>query len=87
MFEKQYKERKYIIGPPLSFANGVSLHLLGMISNGAFDHITKLKVIIGHLGEHIKFDFWRINHWFEDIEKPNGIVAKKTLTEYFNESI
>ncbi|KAL9544019.1 hypothetical protein MBANPS3_007836 [Mucor bainieri] len=87
MFEKQYKERKYLIGPPLSFANGVSLHLLGMISNGVFDRFPKLKVIVGHLGEHIPFDFWRINHWFEDIEKPNGMVAKKTLAEYFNENI
>lgn len=42
LFEKQYAERPYLIGPPLSFANGVSLHLLGMISNGVFDRFPRL---------------------------------------------
>lgn len=31
----------------MSFANGVSAHLLGMIVNGVFDRFPKLKVIIG----------------------------------------
>ncbi|KAI9278889.1 amidohydrolase family protein [Phascolomyces articulosus] len=87
IYEKQYKDRKYLIGPPLSFANGVSLHILGMISNGVFDRFPKLNIIIGHLGEHIPFDMWRIHHWFEDIEKPLGMKAKKTIKEYFNENI
>ncbi|KAL7320323.1 hypothetical protein PS15m_000220 [Mucor circinelloides] len=52
-----------------------------MIKNGVFDRFLKLKVIIGHLGEYILFDFWRINHWFEDFVKINGMAAKKTLTE------
>ncbi|CDS05966.1 hypothetical protein LRAMOSA08494 [Lichtheimia ramosa] len=87
IYEKQYKDRRYLIGPPLSFANNVSLHLLGMISNGVFDRFPKLQVIVGHLGEHIPFDFWRINHWFEDIEKPLGMVAKRTLRDYFQDNI
>ncbi|KAK4517828.1 Chromatin assembly factor 1 subunit [Mucor velutinosus] len=73
--------------PSLIFSNGVSLYLLGMISNSVSDRFPKLKVIVGHLGEHIPFDFWRINHWFGDIKKPNGMVAKKTLAEYFDEHI
>ena len=63
-----YKDRAALIGPVLSFANNVSVHLLGMIVNGVFDRHPKLKVIIGHLGEHIPFDMWRINHWIEDSE-------------------
>ncbi|KAF7886498.1 uncharacterized protein EAF01_011176 [Botrytis porri] len=84
MYEKQCAQRKYLIGPPLSFANAVSLHVLGLISNGVCDRFPKLKLIIGHLGEHISFDFWRINHWFEDVEKhlaeKNGDIPwKKTI--------
>ncbi|KAL3425707.1 amidohydrolase family protein [Phlyctema vagabunda] len=91
-YKKQFAERKYLIGPPLSFANAVSLHILGMISNGVFDRFPKLKVIIGHLGEHIPFDFWRINHWFEDVEKPLAAKAgdhvwKKTVVDYFKTNI
>jgi predicted TIM-barrel fold metal-dependent hydrolase len=60
-----WKDRQWLIGPPLSFAVGVSLHALGMVTNGVFDRHPKAQVILGHLGEHIPFDMWRINHWFE----------------------
>lgn len=48
-----YGQRENGFEPPLSFAQGVSLHILGMVINGVFDRFPKLKVIIGHLGEHI----------------------------------
>ncbi|SPO44506.1 related to 5-carboxyvanillate decarboxylase [Moesziomyces antarcticus] len=83
-----YKDRAALIGPVLSFANNVSAHLLGMIVNGVFDRHPKLKIIVGHLGEHIPFDLWRINHWLEDVHKPRGAVSmKKTIRDYFNENI
>jgi 2,3-dihydroxybenzoate decarboxylase len=87
--EKLWADRKWLIGPPLSFAQGVSLHLLGMVTNGLFDRFPKLKIVIGHLGEHIPFDLWRINHWFEDVKKPLGLkeTCKKTIREYFAENI
>lgn len=58
-----------------------------MVTNGVFDRFPKLKVIIGHLGEHIPFDLWRINHWFEDIKKPLGLDCKKTIRDYFQQNI
>lgn len=89
VFEKLWADRKWLVGPPLSFAQGVSLHLLGMITNGVFDRHPKLQIIIGHNGEHVPFDLWRINHWFEDIKKPLGLAAtcKKTIYEYFAQNI
>lgn len=33
-YDLQYAQRKYLVGPPLSFANAVSLHLLGIMTNG-----------------------------------------------------
>lgn len=91
-FKKQYAQRKYLIGPPLSFANGVSLHVLGIITNGVFDRFPKLKLIMGHLGEHIPFDFWRINHWLEDVERPlaqraGDVFAEKDIYHYFKNNI
>ncbi|KXT15301.1 hypothetical protein AC579_2803 [Pseudocercospora musae] len=86
-YEKLWAPRKWLVGPPLSFAQGVSLHLLGMVTNGVFDRFPKLQVVIGHLGEHLPFDLWRINHWFEDIKKPLGLDCKKTIREYFAQNI
>lgn len=87
MYERLWAKRKWLVGPPLSFAQGVSLHLLGMVTNGVFDRHPTLKVVIGHLGEHIPFDLWRINHWFEDVKKPLGLSCKKTIRDYFAENI
>ncbi|KAH8427393.1 amidohydrolase family protein [Aspergillus melleus] len=91
-YRQQYAGRKYLVGPPLSFANGVSLHLLGLITNGVFDRFPTLKVIVGHLGEHIPFDFWRINHWLEDVERPlatkaGDAMSKRDIYYYFKNNI
>lgn len=86
-FESRWAARKWLVGPPLSFAQGVSLHLLGMITNKVFDRFPKLQVIIGHLGEHIPFDLWRINHWFEDVKKPLGLDCEKTIYDYFHQNV
>jgi 2,3-dihydroxybenzoate decarboxylase len=92
ILEKLFAQRQNLIGPPLSFANGVNLHTLGLISNGVFDRFPTLKVIIGHFSEHIPFDFWRINHWFEDVKKPiakdeNRVMCQKTIYDYFKQNI
>jgi 2,3-dihydroxybenzoate decarboxylase len=58
-----------------------------MVTNGVFDRNPKLQVIIGHLGEHIAFDLWRIYHWFEDIKKPLGMPVERTIRDYFRENI
>jgi 2,3-dihydroxybenzoate decarboxylase len=91
-YETFYRDRKYLVGPPLSFANGVSLHLLGIMTNGVFDRFPKLKIIVGHLGEHIPFDFWRINHWLEDVERPlaakaGDVFCEKDIYHYFKNNI
>lgn len=86
-YNKLWAARKWLVGPPLSFAQGVSLHVLGMATNGVFDRFPKVQVILGHLGEHIPFDLWRINHWFEDVKKPLGLDCKKTIRDYFAQNI
>lgn len=60
-----------------------------MVTNGVFDRHPSLQIIIGHLGEHLPFDLWRINHWFEDRKKPLGLAAqcRKTIREYFAQNI
>ncbi|KAI3057216.1 hypothetical protein CBS147353_11042 [Aspergillus niger] len=92
IYEKLYAQRPFLLGPPLSFANDVSLHILGLISNGVFDRFPKAKVIIGHQGEHIPYDFWRINHWFNDVERPlakeqGRVMCEKDIYHYFKNNI
>ncbi|KAF9886761.1 hypothetical protein FE257_011138 [Aspergillus nanangensis] len=91
-FQQLYAQRKYLVGPPLSFALDVSLHVMGLITNGVFDRHPKLKVIVGHLGERIPMDFWRTNHWLEDVERPlatprGDTMSKKDIYYYFKHNI
>lgn len=60
-----------------------------MVTNGVFDRHPKLQVVIGHLGEHIVADLWRINHWLEDVKKPQGLRNQeaKSLRQYFRDNI
>ncbi|GIK03479.1 hypothetical protein Aspvir_007551 [Aspergillus viridinutans] len=92
ILEKLYSQRPLLIGSTLSFANGVSLDALGLIGNGVLDRLPTVKVIIGHLGELIPFDYWRLSHSFEDVEKPiaeekGKVLCKNTVYDYFKQNI
>ncbi|EHK22112.1 uncharacterized protein TRIVIDRAFT_230741 [Trichoderma virens Gv29-8] len=91
-YNQVWAQRKYLIGPPLSFANDVSVHIMGLITNGVFDRHPKAKLLVGHLGEHLPFDFWRTNHWLEDVERPlassrGDTMSQKPLLHYFKNNI
>ena len=83
-YEEIWNDREFLVGPVESFANGVSVHTLGLIINGVFDRYPNLKFIIGHLGEKLPIDLWRINHWFED-RQPK--TCKRTIYDYFKQNI
>lgn len=89
IFEKLYKDRTPLIGPCMSFPNNVALHLTSMIIKGVFDRHPKLKVIVGHFGEKIPIDLWRINHWIEDVHKKRKSITemKHDLWYYFKTNI
>ncbi|KAJ7136708.1 hypothetical protein C8R44DRAFT_868833 [Mycena epipterygia] len=87
-YAKFWAARPALVGPCMSFANGVSTHLMGMIVNGVFDRHPTLKIIIGHMGEKLPIDLWRMSHWLEDVHKPRGAVKmQRTLREYFASNI
>lgn len=91
-YKEHYENRKYLVGPPQSFCNAVGRHVMGLITNGVFDRFPNLKLILGHLGERIPFDFWRANHWINDVERPlakkNGdTMCERDVLHYFKNNI
>lgn len=92
-FDKLYSARKILTGPGLSFAHGVGLHLMGIVVNGVFDRFPELKIIVGHLGEGIPFDFARTNQWIQKVKWPAALSAGETVCEqddieyYFRKNI
>jgi 2,3-dihydroxybenzoate decarboxylase len=75
--------RKWLAASAYYFAHGVSLHLLGIVVNGVFDRFPQLKVIIGHMGEHVVGHRWRADHRLDVVQMSRGLPMKATLKEYF----
>ena len=56
-----YDGHPWLKSAPWGFAIETSIHSLRMCGSGMFDDYPNLKIIIGHLGEHIPYDLWRID--------------------------
>jgi len=61
------------------------MHALRLMGSGLFDEYPKLQLVIGHLGERIPFDLWRLDHRLK--KSPQGIPAKKTMREYMRNNV
>jgi 2,3-dihydroxybenzoate decarboxylase len=77
---QSYQGHPWLIGSPWGFAEETALHALRLMGSGLFDKHPKLQIVLGHLGERIPYDLWRLDHRLAKV--PNR-PAKRTMTEYF----
>jgi gamma-resorcylate decarboxylase len=77
---QRYEGHPWLIGSPWDFAEETAIHSLRLMGSGLFDDYPKLQIVIGHLGERIPFDLWRLDH---RLSKLPGRPAKRTMAEYF----
>ncbi len=68
-----------------AFAMETAMHALRLMGSGLFDEFPRLKLVLGHLGERIPYDMWRVDHRIK--KSPRGIPAKKTISEYMRENV
>jgi 2,3-dihydroxybenzoate decarboxylase len=96
VIQKQLWEGRQGWGPQV-FSTGVSIHTLGLCGNGVFDRFPKVQFVIGHLGEGLPADIWRLDHckYVSDLAEGIGmekgrfmrIKCKKPLIYYFKNNI
>ena len=77
---QRYEGHPWLIGSPWDFAEETAIHSLRLMGCGLFDDYPKLQIVIGHLGERIPFDLWRLDHRLSMLP---GRPAKRTMAEYF----
>jgi 2,3-dihydroxybenzoate decarboxylase len=53
--------------------------------SGLFDRHPRLTLILGHLGEGLPYNVWRIDHRLRKM--PQGIPARRTITEYLRSNV
>jgi gamma-resorcylate decarboxylase len=78
-----YEGHPWLIASPWGFAEETAMHALRLMGCGLFDEYPKLKIVLGHLGERIPYDLWRLDH---RLRKVPGRPAKRTMGEYFREN-
>ncbi len=75
-----YEGHPELFGAVWTFTVETATHALRLMTSGLFDRFPRLTVILGHLGEILPFNIWRINHrisYMGDL-----IRFKKSLTHY-----
>ncbi len=80
---KQYDGHPWMLGPNWAFAAETSVHALRLIGSGLFDELPRLKIVLGHLGEGIPVQLWRIdgrNGWMNEKHR---YPAKHGVGHYF----
>ena len=75
-----YDGHPWLVGSPWGFADETALHALRLMGSGLFDECPKLQIVLGHLGERIPYDLWRLDHRLNKV--PNR-PAKRPMGEYF----
>lgn len=82
---QHYEGHPWLLSSAWGFAVETSIHLLRLIGSCLFDEFPKLQIVVGHLGERIPYDMWRIDHRIETI--PAGYPAQKPMSDYMRSNI
>jgi predicted TIM-barrel fold metal-dependent hydrolase len=82
-WSKIYEGHRWLLGPNWAFAAETAVHALRLIGSGIFDECPNLQIVLGHLGEGIPVQLWRIdgrNMWMGE---PHRYPAKHGVGHYF----
>ena len=59
--------------------------MLRLIGSCLFDEFPSLQVVLGHLGERIPFDMWRLDNRIARV--PHGYPAKHPMSHYLRNNV
>ena len=75
-----YQDHPWFLGSAWAFGVETATHALRLMGSGLFDRYPRLKIILGHLGEGLPYNIWRVDHRLS--KTPRGIPAKRPMAEY-----
>ena len=77
---QSYDGHPWLFSAAWGFSRETSIHALRLIGSGLFDDFPNLQIVLGHLGERIPYDMWRLDHRIRKV--PNGYPCKKPMGDY-----
>ncbi len=81
---ENYEGHPWLMSAPWGFAVETSIHSLRLCGSGLFDDYPNLRVCIGHIGENIPFDLWRLDARMRFSRR--SYRGKRPLGDYFREN-
>lgn len=82
--DQDYQGFEWLKHAAWEFSTHTGLHTLRIITSGVFDRFPKAQLIIGHNGEHIVHDLWRIDNRIK--LTPFGYIGK-SVRSYFRTNV
>jgi len=83
--EPIYDGVPWLTGPTWAFAVETSIHALRLMASGLFDRHPGLQMILGHFGEGIPFNVWRIDHILRKGRR--GMPCEREIGDYLRDNV
>jgi 2,3-dihydroxybenzoate decarboxylase len=81
-----YAGHPWMMGAAWAFGNETAVHALRLMGSGLFDEYPRLSIVLGHLGEGLPFNLWRIDHCNAAAVKTDGGPAKRPIADYVRDN-
>lgn len=81
-----YEGHPWLMGPTWAFAQETAVHSLRLMCSGLFDEHPGLKIVIGHMGEGLPFNMWRVDNRNAWVQAAPKYPAKRRIGDYFQEN-
>jgi len=82
--QQAYDGHPWLVGSAWGFAVETSIHALRLMGSGLFDEYPKLQVILGHLGEGLPCNIWRVDHRISKLRR--GTKASLSMAHYLRKN-
>ena len=79
-----YEGHRWLFSPVWDFGSETATQALRLIGSGLFDEYPRLQIVLGHLGERLPFDMWRIDNLMDHM--PERYPAAKKVSEYLRQN-
>lgn len=80
-----YEGHRWLYSPVWDFGSETATQALRLIGSGLFDEFPGLQIVLGHLGERIPYDMWRIDNLMSKM--PLSYPATKRVSDYMRENV
>jgi gamma-resorcylate decarboxylase len=78
-----YTGHAWLLGPTWAFGQETAVHALRLMGSGLFDAYPGLTIILGHMGEGLPYNMWRVDNRNAWVKAPPKHAAKRKIADYF----